>query len=85
MTSSTLDADIMPFLISALAKFTKQDKTAIDPDADLVDMGLQSIDAVILSGDVEDKFGIELDPSTVFEHETLRSFGQEIARRSADT
>lgn len=81
MTTSSADTEILTFLTAALARFTKQEESAIDPEADLVGMGLQSIDAVILSGDVEDHFGIELDPSTVFEHENLISFAQDIARR----
>lgn len=75
------DPDIYDFLSERLARFTRQDVAAIRPDAVLVDLGLQSIDAVLLSGEVEDRFEIELDPATIFEHETLESFAAEISRR----
>ena len=64
---------------------TEQDASDISPGDDLIDLGLKSIDAVILSGDVEDRFKIELDPATVFEHETLQSFAAEITRRCKAT
>ncbi|WP_272010048.1 acyl carrier protein [Roseovarius sp. ZX-A-9] len=72
---------IVSFLTDAIARFTKQPAAGISQDAVLVDLGLQSIDAVLLSGEVEDHFGIELDPATIFEHETLESFAQEVTRR----
>lgn len=84
-STGSADAEIVAFLIAAVARFTKQDESAINPQADLVDMGMQSIDAVILSGEVEDRFEIELDPATVFEHDTLQSFAHEIAQRRAQS
>ena len=72
---------IQNFLVATIARFTKQPADRIPHDAVLIDLGLQSIDAVILSGEVEDQFSIELDPSTIFEHDTLDSFAAEILRR----
>ncbi|MFC4216898.1 acyl carrier protein [Pseudophaeobacter arcticus] len=81
MSGLTLDTTVMSFLIAKIAGVTKQDAASISGEANLVDLGLQSIDAVILSGDIEDEFEIELDPATIFEHETLNSFALEISRR----
>lgn len=75
------DPAVRSFLIAAIARFTRQPAETIAPDAVLVDLGLQSIDAVLLSGEVEDHFGIEMDPATIFEHETLDSFAGEISRK----
>ncbi|MEM8663932.1 MAG: acyl carrier protein [Pseudomonadota bacterium] len=80
MTTIASD-DLYPFLIERLCKMTRQDPAAITPTSVFVDMGLQSIDAVLLCGEVEDHFAIELDPETIFEHETLGSFADEISRR----
>lgn len=71
------------FLIHAIARFTKQSPEQIAPNAVMIDLGLKSIDAVLLSGEVEDHFRIELDPSTIFEHDTLDSFTREIVVRLA--
>jgi acyl carrier protein len=40
-------------------------------DADLVDMGLESIDAVLISGEIEDEFGAEIEPVLMFEGRTI--------------
>lgn len=48
-----------------------------DLDADLFELGLDSIDAVEVTGDIEALFGIEVDPEILFE---CRSIG-----RTADT
>ncbi len=81
MPSTHDDAEVLAFLTTKIADVTKQDAATITQDANLIDLGLQSIDAVILSGDIEDKFEIELDPATIFEHDTLKSFTMEITRR----
>ncbi|MBL3595601.1 acyl carrier protein [Rhodovulum sulfidophilum] len=73
--------EVVDFLTAGIARFTRQDPAAIRPDSALVDLGLQSIDAVLLSGEVEDHFGIELDPATIFEHDTLASFASDITAR----
>jgi acyl carrier protein len=83
MNSTALDPSVIEFLKTRLSHFTKLDKEAIGPDSVLVDLGLQSIDAVLLSGEVEDEFRIELDPATIFEHETFGSFAAEISKRLA--
>ena len=81
MTASQPAPEVVDFLTTGIAKFTQQHPTAIRPDSVLVDLGLQSIDAVLLSGEVEDHFQIELDPATIFEHETLESFALDITTR----
>lgn len=82
MTSDiAVDPAVGSFVTEAIARFTRQPVETIPPDAVLLDLGLQSIDAVLLSGEVEDHFGIELDPATIFEHETLDSFIREVRRR----
>ena len=74
MTDATALSDIQDFLITRIAKFTGTDASELGSGSVLVDLGLQSIDAVILSGQVEDEFQTEISPSLIFEHETLGGF-----------
>ena len=83
MTPSSPLQTVVAFLQTHIARFTRQEPEAIDENAVLIDLGLQSIDAVLLCGEVEDHFRIELDPATIFEHETLLSFAAEVTRRLA--
>lgn len=81
MPSAEINPQVLAFLRNELAHFTETDPDSIPTDAVLVDTGLQSMDAVILSGKVEDTFGIELDPEIIFQHETLESFAIEVTSR----
>lgn len=75
------ETELFDFLRSQIAQRTKVAASDIQADAVLVDLGLQSIDAVLMCGDIEDHFGIEMDPAAVFEHKTLASFAQFILQR----
>ncbi|MBN8294610.1 acyl carrier protein [Rhodobacter sp. NTK016B] len=78
MTTKTTLSDIQDFLQARIAKFTGTEASQLGADSVLLDLGLQSIDAVILSGEVEDEFQTEINPSMIFEHETLGSFSQAV-------
>ena len=81
MTPQTQAPAVVEFLTARIAKMTKQVPASIGLNSVLVDLGLQSIDAVLLSGEIEDHFEIELDPATIFEHDTVGSFAAEITGR----
>ena len=75
------ETELYEFLRKQIAQRTKMTASDIQADAVLADLGLQSIDAVLMCGDVEDHFGVEMDPAAVFEHKTLDSFAQFILRK----
>jgi acyl carrier protein len=66
MNTATRD-DIIAFLLDRLAERIGGETAAIDRDADLVELGVKSIDAVLVSGELEDQFGVEIDPVLLFE------------------
>lgn len=76
-------SELYNFLRSQIAERTKQAETAVRDDSVLIELGLQSIDAVLMCGEVEDHFGIEMDPAAVFEHKTLESFAQFVLQKMA--
>lgn len=51
----------------------------IDPDSPVDDFGFDSSAAVALVLDLETKIGRELDPSILFEHQTLRALANAVA------
>lgn len=73
--------DVLAFVRDQLAARLNLPVDQIEPGSDLIGLGLQSIDAVMMCGEVEDHFKVELDPSTIFEHETVGSFVDEVVRR----
>ena len=62
------------FIKARLSERTKVPVDQIDLSSGLIELGLKSIDAVLLCGEVEDEFKIEVDPASIFEHETLGGF-----------
>lgn len=71
MTTKTSRATIEAFLRERIVDRTNVDEVALTPTTVLLEIGLQSIDAVLICGEVEDQFEIELDPSIMFEFKTL--------------
>lgn len=82
MTAS-IEAQLIEFLRQQIAQRTKLKVEEISEDSVLIDIGLQSIDAVLLCGDVEDRFEVEIDPADIFDHETLGAFARSVLQRLA--
>lgn len=70
MTKPTL-AEVTDFLRTHISQRTKVPPEQILGSTVLVDFGLESIDAVLISGHIEDAFQIEVEPSLMFEFKTL--------------
>lgn len=51
----------------------------IDLDQGLGELGLDSADSILLSGEMEQQFGIELEPSMFLEADTLREMLDKIS------
>jgi acyl carrier protein len=54
----------------------------VDIDAQLTDLGLDSVYALTLCGDIEDTFNIDMDPSVIWDHETIRALAAALAGMS---
>lgn len=46
-------------------------ETEIDPGRALADYGLQSVIAIQVTGELEDRLGLELDPTIFFDYPTV--------------
>lgn len=55
----------------------------VDVDAQLTDLGMDSVYALTLCGDIEDTFSIDMDPSVIWDHDTIRSLADALAGMSA--
>lgn len=70
---------IVAFLLEQLAARLGSDAAAVDHDADLIELGVKSIDAVLVSGEIEDRFGAEIDPVLLFECRTVNRVADRVA------
>lgn len=67
--------EIVAFLLAQLAGPVG---TVEDLDADLFELGLDSIDSVELTGAIETRFGIEVDPALTFEHRSVNALADHL-------
>lgn len=66
-------AEVSDFLASEISRRTGVPTSALSPSTVLVDIGLQSLDAVMICGEIEDRYAIEVEPTMMFEY---RTFGE---------
>jgi len=75
--------EIITWCRTYIANLLDVPATTIDPDAPVDDFGFDSSAAVALVLDLETKLGRELDPSILFEHQTLRALANAVAAKAA--
>ena len=65
-------AEIVEFLRARVAAAVGRAPAQITTTGHLLqEYGLASIDAVMLSGEIEDRYGVELEPMTLFDRPTI--------------
>ncbi|NQX27206.1 acyl carrier protein [Microbacteriaceae bacterium VKM Ac-2854] len=85
MTTLTPTADeIQSWIVEKALVYTDIDESDIGPDVSLVELGLDSAFALTLAGDIEDTYGIEVDPTFAWDYPTLRSLSEGVAGAIAE-
>jgi acyl carrier protein len=64
-------SDLIQFMVARIAERLDCPLEEINPDGDLMQLGLQSIDAVVISGELEDYIDDEIDPTILLNHRTV--------------
>jgi acyl carrier protein len=70
---------ILHWLTNRLASYLEVPTTAIDAMVPLAEMGVDSVHAVSLVGDVELHFDIDVDPTMIFDYPTLSAIAEFIS------
>jgi acyl carrier protein len=63
--------ELRPWLVDRVAEFTERDPATIDPAAPLADLGLDSVYALALCGEIEDHLGLRLEPTLVWDYPSI--------------
>lgn len=84
-TAATTEAAIGQWLIDRIRFYDQVDADAITLDAPLSELGLDSIYVMTLSGDIEDTYGIDVDPTLFAEVDTLGEVARELSARVSAT
>jgi acyl carrier protein len=69
---------ILRWLTTRLGSYLDLPPTAIDPLVPLADMGVDSVHAISLVGDVEARFDIDVEPTLIFDYLTLSHIAEYI-------
>ncbi|MEU5881413.1 acyl carrier protein [Spirillospora sp. NPDC047279] len=63
--------DIRRWLVERVADYLDRDAAEVDADAKFADLGLDSVYSMILCGDVEERYGLEVEPTITWDHPTV--------------
>ena len=75
---------ILRWLTTQLASYLEVPATAINPMVPLAEMGVDSVHAISLVGDVELHFDIDVDPTMIFDYPTLAGIAEFISTAVAE-
>lgn len=64
--------DLERWLTERVAYYLDVPGGRVDPDVPLVELGLDSVYAMTLSGDIEERFDLELEPTVAWDHSSIR-------------
>ena len=70
---------ILRWLTTQLASYLEVPATTIDVMVPLAEMGVDSVHAISLVGDVEMHFDIDVDPTMIFDYPTLAHIAEYIS------
>jgi len=74
-------AEIQAWLVNYIAEIVQMEPEQIDPTMPFERYGIDSEDGVILSGDLEDWLGYDIDPTIIFDYPTPESLVEYIEKR----
>lgn len=75
------ETEITELLVQRIAALRKRDASTIDPSSPFNELGIDSLDAVTLTGELEGHLGLTIDPAELFDHPTPRDLAAFLAER----
>ncbi|MEU1545244.1 MULTISPECIES: acyl carrier protein [Nocardia] len=75
----TRPTTIQDWLVERVADYTERAPHEVDPVVPLAELGMDSVSAVSLCGEIEDRWSLEVDPVLVFEYPTIADIAAYLA------
>ncbi|MFD4460052.1 acyl carrier protein [Nocardia sp. NPDC058480] len=82
-TTITHSTTIQDWLIERVADYTERAQHQVDPTIPLAELGMDSVSAVALCGEIEDRWMLDIDPTLVFEYPTITAISAYLAAETA--
>lgn len=70
---------IQDWLVERVADYTDRAPHQVDPSIPLAELGMDSVSAVSLCGEIEDRWHLEIDPTLVFDYPTIAAIAGYLA------
>jgi acyl carrier protein len=67
------EAELRDWVLGRVAYYIEGSPEDIDPDAKLVGYGLDSMYALLMCGDIEDEYGLVVDPTLAWDYPTVNA------------
>ncbi|MFF0543652.1 acyl carrier protein [Nocardia thailandica] len=80
---STTPPAIRDWLVDRVADYTDRAPHQVDPAVPLAELGMDSVSAVSLCGEIEDRWCLDVDPTLVFDHPTIDAIAAYLAGETA--
>jgi acyl carrier protein len=71
---------IIHFILDNVAELCKQPRETLAADTLLATVGVDSLNAVLLCGRLEDEFELEIEPLVMFEYKTAKEVADAIVK-----
>lgn len=79
-TTPTVNS-VRDWLVDRVAFYLELSPSDVAMDAPMVDMGLDSVYAMTLSGDIEEHFGLIVEPTVAWDHPTIVALADHLSER----
>jgi acyl carrier protein len=76
------ESQIARWLSEYLARKLEVDVSKVDPTVPFVELGIDSVTAVVMTGDLADWLGFDIEPSQLFEFPTVSQFAARVSALS---
>ena len=81
MPAQLTATEIEQWLVGRVVAYGTMQPDDFTVDTPLAELGLDSVYALTLCGDIEDEFELEVDPTIVWDHPTIRELAEGIRQR----
>ena len=84
MSITIPETELQDWLSSRVVAYGKVEEGSFTLDTPLTELGLDSVYALTLCGDIEDAYGIEVDPLIVWDYPTIRELAGGLTEQLRD-
>lgn len=83
MTTIATEDDVQAWVASRIVAYGKRPDLAFTVDTEFTEIGIDSVYALTLCGDIEDQYGLELDPEIMWDYPTIRDLSTHLRELGA--